>query len=242
MRHKTRWICVLTALLVLFAQTTAAFAEKQEDWMLAIYLVGSDLESDHSLAMQDLAELMLASYNSDTAVYVCTGGSKEWSFPIIPSDECIVWKIAGGGITKIASLGARNMGEAQTLSAFIELLPPTSSKKALIFWNHGAGPVIGLCNDENFNNDPLLLPEIARGLKNGPHWELIGADACSLACIELTRVLKNHANYAVLSQETEPADGWDYASLMNGLSSASDGAEAGALIADTALLNTQHFL
>ena len=48
-------------------------------------------------------------------------------------------------------------------------------------------------------------------------FELIGMDACLMGHVEVLSALAPHANYAVLSQETEPALGWAYTSFLGAL-------------------------
>ena len=42
-------------------------------------------------------------------------------------------------------------------------------------------------------------------------------DACLMGHVEVLSALAPHANYAVLSQETEPALGWAYTSFLGAL-------------------------
>ncbi len=48
-------------------------------------------------------------------------------------------------------------------------------------------------------------------------FELIGLDACLMGQVEVLSALAPHARYAVVSEETEPALGWAYASFLQAL-------------------------
>ena len=83
----------------------------------------------------------------------------------------------------------------------------------MIFWNHGAGSILGFGADENFNYDGLYLYEMADAFLNsydGQKFDIVGFDACLMASIEMASVLEPYSKYMVASEEVEPGGGWNY--------------------------------
>ena len=88
-------------------------------------------------------------------------------------------------------------------------------------WDHGGGSVSGFGYDEHSQNedDTLTLDELKYALQtSGVHFDFIGFDACLMATAETAYSLKDHSNYLVASEETEPGTGWEYTSLLNTIS------------------------
>lgn len=148
------------------------------------------------------------------------------------------------------TLGELNMGDPQTLADFItwgvETYP--AENYMLIMWNHGGGwrkkslmempanrteltdPNTGIvkaiCWDETNGGDNLEMRELKHALGNmhtttGKTFNIMGFDACLMGLLEVAYGIKDYVTDAVVfSQETEPGDGWDYASWLSSLSAA----------------------
>lgn len=142
------------------------------------------------------------------------------------------------GSEELEDLGEANMADGQTLVDFItwgvENYP--ARKYALILSDHGAGwpggwmdpDPGGMGPDEVvvaqlFGVDGLWLMEMDNALEQAraqtgiDRFEMIGFDACLMSQLEVFTALEPHANYAVASQEVEPALGWAYAGFLNQL-------------------------
>ena len=209
---------------------------------LMVYMAGSDLESRAVTdpkyrpcsAGADL-EAMAASLPEDgsVAVAVLAGGSSAWQSGAAADRDCI-WQVLPGKLDLAEEGAQRNMGEAETLSAFLyrakELFP--AERYALILWGHGGGPLEGVCADGRYDMDALELPELSAALKNSPFgteklsW--IGFDACLMAAAETAGAVAPYAEYMIASQEPEINGSWNYAFLRS-LADAADGAAAGEL-------------
>ena len=228
----------------------AVGAVPDDDYTVLVYLNGSDLEStwyeeDESYsgaASADLEEMMNGIGGNKVNVVVETGGTLEWANNQISGEQNQRWLVEPNQLTKLADLGAKNMGKASTLADFvtwgIETYP--AKKYALIFWDHGGGAVLGFGVDELFDSDSLTLDEIKDGLataykQTGTKLELVGFDACLMATVETAYLLSPYAKYLVASQELEPGHGWDYKGALRYLSSNSTagGADLGKAILDT---------
>ena len=232
-------LIILAACILLQAACPSVHAEDRErNLTLLVYMTGSDLESRAGSASADLEEMKAAMpENESMAVLVFTGGSSAWKNEI-PADRNCTWQVKPGELLLIGEDEQQNMGDAETLSGFlrqgVSLFP--AEHYALILWDHGGGPLAGVCFDERYGNDGLTLEELTEALRNSPFAEkplsLIGFDACLMASVETAYAMAPYAEYMAASEEPEPGEGWDY-SFLRELGAAADGAEAGEMIIRT---------
>ncbi len=156
---------------------------------------------------------------------------------------------------EIMDLGELNMASGDTLVDFatwaIETYP--ADNYVLIMSDHGMGwpggwldPAPGGRGPDNValaqsTGDQIFLMELDEALgeirqRTGiDKFELIGMDACLMAHVEVFDALAPHANYAVASQEVEPALGWAYTGFLAELLADPDvdGASLGKSIVST---------
>jgi len=144
------------------------------------------------------------------------------------------------GSEMVEDLGEVNMANGDTLVDFVKWAVATypSDKYVLILSDHGMGwpggwsdPDPGRDNSRSPVRAPIVdalgnqmfLAEIDEALAQAraetgiDKFEMIGMDACLMGHVEVLSALAEHARYAVLSQETEPALGWAYASFLSAL-------------------------
>ena len=159
------------------------------------------------------------------------------------------------GSEMVEDLGEVNMASGDTLVDFVTWAVNNypADKYVLILSDHGMGWPGGW-SDPNPGRDgngadarapiaqalgnQMYLSEIddalarARAAAGIDKFELVGMDACLMGHLEVMNALAEHANFAVLSQETEPALGWAYASFLNTLQQnpGIDGGQLGQLI------------
>lgn len=186
-----------------------------ENWTIMIYMCGSDLESEGGEATKNLESLLAVNVPASVNILLYTGGTAKWQNNVIGSDSNAIWRVKDGGLEQLDSTEPQSMGERATLAGFISYAQTNypSDKKALFFWNHGAGSITGFGADELFEYDSLSLPELSEAFaqsSDGQKFELIGFDACLMASIETASVLEPYAKYMVASEEVEPGGGWDY--------------------------------
>lgn len=223
----------LSLLMLMFAWPAQAAERKLT---LMIYMCGSNLESSYGSASADIQEMLAAAPGLDGAsVLIMTGGSTSWSTGYDPS-QIQISEVGQRGMRVVWHSNAMNMGEPDTLTSLLtfgaEKYP--AEEYALIIWNHGGGPLEGVCWDELFSMDKLSLAELtgaisAAQLPENLSW--IGFDACLMSSIEVAAALSPYADYMIASQETEPAFGWNYA-FLNGLGADASSAETGRRIVD----------
>ena len=215
-----------------------AFAEEAgASWTIMMYLCGSDLESGGGAATLNIGEALSADLGGNVNVVMVTGGASAWQNEMVDPNYISYFHIEGGELVCDAQNDLVSMGDPGTLSNFISWGASNfpAEKYGLIMWDHGSGSLGGLCFDENFENDSLLLPEYEQALADsGVHFEMIGMDTCLMASLETAARLDDYAYYMVGSEESEPGSGWDYTDFLNflGESPEADGSELGQRICD----------
>ena len=234
-----RLLCMMLVFLSLISG--CAVAETEPTLTLMVYLCGSNLETEAGAASADLAEMM-AHYPADGSlrVIVMPSGSRTWQ-SAVSAEETAIYELTGSGLSKLCTLPLQSMGDPASLTALLDYgySHAPAGKYALLMWDHGAGPNLGLCFDELFptegSMDGLTLQELAVALENSPaaqrklSW--IGFDACLMASLETACTVAPYADYMIASQETEPASGWNYEFLSHAAADAS-GAETGRSVID----------
>ena len=141
----------------------------------------------------------------------------------------------------VEDLGEVNMGSADTLVDFatwaIETYP--ADRHVLILSDHGAGWIGGWTDNDPKANQVIWLNDLNAALGTITQetgigkFELVGMDACLMGMMEIYDMLAAHANYAVASEEVEPALGWAYGDFLGKLNERPEmsGAElAGAIV------------
>lgn len=205
---------------------------------IMIYMVGSDLESKYGAASEDILEMLSSNFDEENLqVVIYTGGSNKWENSTIPEKANTVLTIENGTLTVVEKDSKMNMGDANTLSGFLNYAYTNfpAEKYSLILWNHGGGAFFGYGYDET-TNDSLTLDELDKAFSNSPFTgdnklEWIGFDACLMATIETAHTLAPYANYMISSQEPEPGWGWNY-DFLNDIEELNSGKDIGAQIAD----------
>lgn len=130
-------------------------------------------------------------------------------------------RVDAGVLTELDDLGEVNMGDPATLADFIAwgagAFP--AERTALVLWDHG-GAWPGFGWDGSASDDHLTLAEMHEALRQGlsaaglQQFALIGFDACLMATLEVSLVLRDVGEYLLASEETEPGHGWDYRSFQ----------------------------
>ena len=209
-------LAVVLTVALLPGLAAPAQAKEKEVTILA-YICGTDLESEEGEASGDIREMISSGVGSsdDVTVLVATGGASRWQRYGISSRSVQYYRLGTSGPELLKDAGRRSMGEASTLSDFlrygIEAAP--AKRYILIFWDHGGGPVYGICNDENYQDDGLSLTELRTGLVNGLNGvklDIVGFDCCLMNCVDLCADLYGIADYSVLSQELVNGTGLNY--------------------------------
>lgn len=242
----------LGLLLCLLLLSAAAAAETLPKLTMMVYMTGSDLESTGGAASADLAEMSSAiPADGELQLIILTGGTKAWHSDI-PADHPAAWRITPAGRELLwQDTTGDTMGDGSLLQRFLTrcVADFPAQAYALVLWDHGAGPLGGVCYDETTladgSMDHLTLQELTDALSLTCFAEqplmLLGFDACLMATAEVACAAAPYARYMVASQEPEPASGWDY-SFLSTLTQAEDGAQAGRMIVDAYAASMQDTL
>lgn len=97
----------------------------------------------------------------------------------------------------------------------------------------------GICYDDQSNDclDNRELKQVLRFTQDrlaGRKLEILGMDACLMTMIEVAYQVKDYARFLVGSEESEPADGWPYDTILADLTSnpTMDGEKLAKIIVD----------
>lgn len=237
-RPSSVFLCLALLCVCLFCCSRA----QADSFTLMVYMTGSDLESQGGAATADLNEMTeYIPENGDVRVVVLASGSRSWEAPV-DTESISVYEIGRGGMTPVREGPLRSMGDPGTLADFLtwakEQYP--ADRYGLILWDHGGGPLLGVCFDELFQEqderDCLTLDELASALEASPFaaekLTFIGFDACLMGSIEVAMTVSPFAEYMIASQEPEPPSGWHY-SFLPVLAEAEDGAAIGQKVVET---------
>ncbi len=215
-------VIVLIAALFIFVNKDALFKSNGKKRTIMIYLVGSNLESDHLAATKDINEIIRTGKADDMNILIYTGGTKRWHKTDIPNNKHAIFRITNDGLEKLDEYtdGTNSVLEPKNLAYFLKFgyTHYKSDNYSLILWDHGSGPIYGYGHDEYNIFDTMTLMELKEALDNSPFngmnkLEFIGFDACLMSSVEIASVLSDYTDYMIASQETEPGNGWNYSFL-----------------------------
>ncbi len=212
----------------------------KESWTVSIYMCGSDLETKHARGTNALEELKSANIPENVSVVVQTGGARSWRIDEVKAGAPQRFLVRNGQLQELAAPEARSMGSVDSLAGFLAFCGQEypSDRSMVVLWNHGGGPLKGVCFDETSSYDVLSLDDLdqafaqARQLREGAPYDIIGMDACLMGSLEVASVLADDAAYMVASEEIEPGAGWDYAHLMEALAVADSPSEVAASVCE----------
>ena len=200
-----------------------AEAAEAADSTIMVYMNGSDLEGDYGAATADLWEMMDAlkvmeqeGKSPSLHVVVEAGGSTRWELDEMDGVPYARFPLTGDGISSMESMEIRNMGDADTLTDFINygVRSYPANHYGLILWNHGGGPVGGYGSDSHFDGEGLSLEEIREALGHSvmadSAFDFVAFDACLMGSAETAGCLDGYADYVIASPELEPQHGYDY--------------------------------
>lgn len=198
-------------------------ATEAADSTIMVYMNGSDLEGDYGAATADLQEMMAALEKMGQEgrapslhVVVEAGGSTRWELEEMDGVSYARFVLTEDGVSAMEPMEIRNMGEADTLTDFINygVQSYPASHYGLILWNHGGGPVGGYGSDSHFDGDGLSLEEIREAADHSvmadSAFDFVAFDACLMGSVEIAGCLEGKADYVIASPELEPQDGYDY--------------------------------
>ena len=186
-----------------------------------IFMAGTNLESNSSLATSDLGSIVPQNIDLNTTkVLLYTGGTKKWHNFVSPNEDAI-YELTREGFKKVKSLSKSNLGYDTALSTFLNYSYNNYKTDAydLIFWDHGLG-ALGSISDEN-TDDFLDLTEMSVALKRSPFneknkLETIVFRTCLNATLEVASTFAPYADYMIASEEvTIGKNGYSVLNFLN---------------------------
>ena len=187
-----------------------------------IYLCGTDLESNYSMATKDLQEMLAATRSDKVKIVLFTGGCSRWANNVMSNSVNEIYEILPEGLTRVSdNAGNSSMTNPDTLEAFIKWGATNypANRMNLILWDHGGGSISGYGYDQRYKNTGAMsLTQINQALSNaGVKFDFIGFDACLMATAETALMASNYADYLIASEEVEPGIGWYYTNWLTDL-------------------------
>ena len=253
MKRFKQWfiLCMVMALALsgtagMAEETTApeqAGAEQTAQWTVMMYLCGTDLETNSSMASYNLAEMAKTTPNDQVNVVFQTGGTRQWHAEEaigLDIDETKLqrYQFSDEGFSLVEEQPLASMANAQTLTDFVAWGAKNypAEKYLLLLWDHGGGSLNGLVQDElhNYAIMPLDQLEIALQKANVP-LEAILLDTCLMATLETAQAVQSSAKYLIAAEETVPGYGSAYQSWMQYLydTPTCDGARFGKVVCNS---------
>ncbi len=222
------------------AKRTTIKGNNKDKITILVYMCGSDLESQGSMASYDLQEMATATLGSNINLIVYTGGTTKWAINGISTKYNQIYQVTNGKLScLVENAGTGSMVDPDTLVEFLEFGKEhySANRMELIFWDHGGGSVSGYGYDLKYPKlGSMTLDQIDEALtKAGIKFDFIGFDACLMANTETALMLTEHADYLIASEESEPGIGWYYTDWLNALAknTSMPTIEIGKNIADT---------
>lgn len=202
---------------------TAIKGDGSDTVTIMVYMCGTDLESKHGMATNDLNEMAKAALSDKVNIIVYTGGCTRWNNSVISSRTNQIYRVKNGGLECLeADMGPESMVKPSTLTGFIKYCSKNypADRNEIIFWDHGGGSLSGYGYDEkNAGSGSMTLAGINTAFRDaGVKFDFIGFDACLMATVENALMLEQYGDYLIASEETEPGVGWYYTNWLTALS------------------------
>lgn len=220
----------LTAIILFLMVPAGISAQEQDDTsadtginqtkaLAAVYIIGSDLETEDNEATKAITDFVHAYKETspeDFTVLVAYGGSKKpgWEGMTVETLPQLKDDLADGEVGNDQDFELRdpdvNMGSPEALTEFLIFVREHTAANTsyLIFSDHGGGWE-GFGSDENHDDSGLVLTDFSASLaSSGFSPDLIGFDACLMSTIEVAKTLSPHTGLLLGSEELEPGDGW----------------------------------
>lgn len=181
-------ICLLLVLMmsVTLLPTGARADADTKPWTIAVYLCGTDLESNQGSASDDLCEMLMSDFDDSVAnLFVLTGGTRSWdeqskkswlhsnrtkNYVKPNSDRTEVYQITGGSHKMSLAWDYQGnnlpLSDKSTLVQFLKdvIDHSPSEHMMVILWDHGGGPLGGAEKDE-YKQRCMPLEQIAAAFK-----------------------------------------------------------------------------
>lgn len=239
----------------------AAGSGRGQNWLIYVYICGTNLEQDfYSAATEDgeivqvlngmasgnIEEMKAVQLPPNVQVLINVNGATVWKDPYINLYGNGLYLYDSNGLNRISNWMA-DMGSVDTLKEFLEYGEKNypADRRMLIFWDHGG--LNGLCYDDSFTGSPekhnltfndlhKALADVYKNSKQKP-FEIICFDTCVSGSYELANSIADFSKYMVGSEPS--MYGFFYTDWLAALAnnSAISGAQIGKIICDSTMQN-----
>ena len=227
MRKTIFHILILLCMILLLAVHVPADAEESEkpvyhpdaSCTILIYMCGSNLESGHGLAGQNIEELLEADVPESTNIIIQTGGARRWwSDQHIANDKLQRYSVHNKQLVLEEEMPNASMGDGHVFEDFLKwgVRNYPADRNLLVLWDHGGSSANGVCYDENYGFDYLTRTELKEAMEGAmlpQKFDVIVFDTCYMGSLGTAALVKDYAHYMTASQKVVPGAGMDYKTL-----------------------------
>ncbi|MBR3174867.1 MAG: hypothetical protein IKF55_03240 [Oscillospiraceae bacterium] len=171
-----------------------------------------------------LAGLTSGAWPDSVNIVVQTGGATHWGNRMVNPNRTQRFLYSGGEFREIADLPLQQASDPKTLAGFLRFCRDEypADHNMLIFFDHGGGP-FGYGRDSIFG-EMMSLKQLREALssvyqpdRDNPPFDILGFDACLMSNLDVVHALDGFADFYCLSEEYEPAPGWDHSAWLHAL-------------------------
>lgn len=186
----------------------------QAKWTFMVFMNGdNNLEYYADLDLNEMKSV--GSTNAVNIIvqldrYYQTGA---WRYRVLQNNLQEVW----------STTSELDFGSPDTLRDFVNwtITNYPAEKYALVIWDHGAGwrrKILGLrgISFDDSSSTYMTMSQLKYALSQvSRKIDVLGMDACLMAMTEVAYQVKDYAYYLVGSEESEPAQGWPYDTILS---------------------------
>jgi hypothetical protein len=239
------WISLLLILALAMGCIGARAETPRKKVTVMVYMSGADLELKARAGSRVISQMYATRFNQDEVnVIVLCGGSPKW-YSGLSTEALSVVDVGKGerrSLFVAEELPQANMGEPETLTAFLNLCAEKYPAETydLVLWNHGGGPLYGVCGDYLHGEDYLTTQEMIQALSGSVLGEkgidLIAMHACLMGSAEFAYAVAPYAKYYIASEDSQ--FGLDYG-WLSGIESAAPLETAKKMVDDSFAFNSE---
>ena len=215
-KHRLRAAqAALAAAMLLVSAGPVRAEQTQKKDTIMIYMCGTDLEAMNAQGTGTISEILATQFNPDQVnVVLMLGGATHWSTGY-SSEQLTLLEIGGRRPRSVGSMELASMGAPETLTSFMDFCYENypAEHYDLVIWDHGGGPVYGVCQDAIFG-DTMDMYEVADALAASPAaqhpLDMMIFHACLMGSAEVANMIAPYATYMVATEDSQYGLSYDW--------------------------------